>query len=106
MTCVTTSTTTTQLGPETTNGLWVPASTTFDGIAGSQICMAVFGQIFPGAIPSTIMIPGGAFLEVSITVSTVTQHYGMHGPVFATSSTESAATLTQVLSPGSMSCGW
>lgn len=103
LTCVTAATTTSQLGPETTAGLWVPASTTFDGISGTQICMAVFGGI-PGSSPATIEMQGSTYLTVATTVTTTTERSGMHGPVLSTS-TSSATSLVGAVS-GSMGCGW
>jgi hypothetical protein len=103
LTCTTSSVTAGQLGPETTSSQFIPADTMFDGIAGSQICIAVFGGIGISS-PVSIEMDGNTYLDVTITTTTTTQRDGLNGKVVASSSS-STVSLTQVLA-GSMGCGW
>ncbi len=103
LSCTTTSTTTSQLGPETSDGQFVPASTLFDGVTGAQICDAAFAGIFSG-IPASIEMSGSTYLDVAVTVTTTTQRYGLHGRTFATS-TVTSSTFTGIVA-GSMGCAW
>ena len=103
-TCIASTTTVAQVGPETTNAQFVPASTMFDGVAGTQICGAVFVGAAGGSPASRIEMSGDTYLNVSITVTTSTQRHGMNGPVFATSTT-TTSTLSQVVA-GTMGCAY
>jgi hypothetical protein len=96
LTCATTTTTTSTAGPFSTNGP-VPASTTFGGFTGTQICDFVFG----GGNPGTVVLTGVTLSE-SITATTTTEQHGLRGKVFDTSSSTSPPSLTGV--QGSLSC--
>ena len=95
LTCVSTTTTTSTAGPFTTNGP-VPASTTFGGFTGTQLC----ALIPAGAIRVTLT---NLVLVESVTATTTTEQHGLHGEVFDTS-TSTSAVLTG-LGGGSLSCG-
>ena len=95
LTCVSTTTTTSTAGPYSTDGP-VPATTTFGGFTGTQLC----ALIPSGAI--TVSLSNLVLLE-SVTATTTTEQHGLHGKVFDTS-TSTSAVLTG-LRGGSLSCG-
>lgn len=89
LTCVTTTTATSTVGPITTNG-WVDASTTFGGFTGVEICdVGAFRESW-----KLIAMRGISLVETVSTTTTIERH-GLHGKVFDTS-TSTSTTLTHV----------
>jgi hypothetical protein len=89
LTCVTESTFKEVIGPFTTNG-FVPASTTFDGITGAQICANFEGNALPfEQVNFDALVLDATFLRM-----TTTESHGLgNGKVFATSTSASLLSL-------------
>jgi hypothetical protein len=84
LTCVTTRTTTTTVGPFTTDGQ-IGATETFGGLTGEEICEGFFH------IPDAVAVE---FTELSFTknvvTATTTRRHGLSGRVFSTVTTTQA----------------
>lgn len=98
LSCVTSSSTTTTVGPFTTNG-FVAASTTFGRFTGAQICTAELGGSY-----AKILLTG-ALLTETVTTTTTTLQHGLHGKVFDTSTSTSTSLTNVIFGPGDgMAC--
>jgi hypothetical protein len=85
LTCVTTRTTTTTVGPFETDGQF-PASTTFAGLTGTQICDGFFH------VPNAVLIDMDAYsFRKTVVTTTTTMRHGLSGRVFSTVTTSRAA---------------
>jgi hypothetical protein len=82
-TCTTTTITSSTVGPYITNG-YVPASTTFGGVTGEEICAV----LDPGVYYTEVELHNVS-LDVTITTTTTTQRHGLNGKVFQTSTAAS-----------------
>jgi hypothetical protein len=84
LTCVTSTTTTSTVGPFTTDGQ-IGATEMFGSLTGEEICEGFFG------LPDAVAVE---FTELSFTESvattTTTRRHGLGGPVFATETTSDA----------------
>jgi hypothetical protein len=89
LTCVTTTTTTSAIGPFSTIGA-VPVSTTFDGVTGQQIV----NTVFPGFGCIEVALQNATFSATFMTTTT-TERHGLHGKVFDTSTSTSLTSLTR-----------
>jgi hypothetical protein len=61
----------------------------FGDYTGLQICIAKFGN--PPSPPWVVIVLDNAFVTDTLTTTTTTQSHGLHGKVFATSSSSSSA---------------
>jgi hypothetical protein len=99
--CTTTTTRTVTEGPFTTT--FVPVSTVFGDFTGLEICEAAFGPP-PYPPPVTWEFIGfmfNVFVTGTVSTATTTQTHGLHGKVFATSST---STFNALSVSGGISC--
>jgi hypothetical protein len=85
-TCVTTTTTTSTAGPFYTTG-FVPATTTFGGVTGQQICDLYEGN----GTPWEYIRLSGLSLKETVTTTTTTERHGLNGKVFDTSTSTSTS---------------
>jgi hypothetical protein len=87
LTCTTTRTTSVTEGPFNTQ--FAVVDDVFGDYTGMQICIAALGN--PPSPPWNILILDNVFVTDTLTTTTTTQNHGLHGKVFATSSTSSSA---------------
>jgi hypothetical protein len=93
LTCTTTTTGTGTEGPFNTQGVFVPASTVFGDYTGAQICIATYGSEPPGGYYINLRLDN-TYVAGTVTTTTTTENHGLHGKVFATSSSTSSASLS------------
>jgi hypothetical protein len=102
LTCVSTTTNATSVGPLSTSGAVTPPATV-DGLTVQQICVAVFGTSF-GTFTDTALT--NITFDVTVTATTTTERHGLNGKIFDTStSASSAITGYQYQAGGSAACG-
>jgi hypothetical protein len=99
LTCVTTTTTVSTVGPLTTGG---DPSSTYGGVSGTQICDFYYGV----SAPWTSISMTDVSLSETVTTTTTTERHGLHGKVFDTSTSTSTSLTGLVLPAGSnLNCG-
>ena len=98
LTCVSTTTSTSRIGPFTTNG-FVAGSTTFGGFSGAQVCTAI-GFRFE----ATLVHPVNVFLDVTTATTTTTKRHGLRGSVFHTSTSTSQSLRVFIGDGGQLGC--
>ncbi len=87
LTCRTTTTTTSTIGPFSTND-FVPLNTTFDGVTGQQMIQATFDDT-----PCIAIFLNDATFDATFTTTTTTERHGLEGHVFDTSTSTSLTSL-------------
>ena len=93
LSCTTTTTSTGTEGPFNTQGAFVPASTVFGDYTGSQICIATYGAEPFGGYYIKLLLDN-TYVAGTVTTTTTSQNHGLHGTVFATSSSTSLSALS------------
>jgi hypothetical protein len=97
LTCVTTTASTSIIGPFTTNG-YVVARTTFGGVTGTQICQNVYGHA------ERFINLADVSLDITVTTTRTTEEHGLNGKVFDTSTSALTRLDSVVRTAGAVGC--
>jgi hypothetical protein len=102
LTCLATTTTTSNLGPFSTKGRTVPSSETFGGFTGVEICAYFYG----GGGAATGIEFWLLTLTETTTTTTRTERHGLQGRVLDTSSVTTSSSITGLSAPLGLTCSY